>query len=477
MNNDAGQVAAAFLVPSTKVGDIAHGVRQVSQRPHFKPKVIATDTWPKKESFWFGMFTTANTGMLGLFHFMQRITRTLRITNSSFYPALRDLKDCVYEHETEDYEKLIDVLQRGTISHSAQPLTHLQLQDLKRTVKWSQRYSRFLRKKILKPTMIKENLLNWVEKYKQCIDPISEQKLFVCTEKAVNNQIQHLAHIQWPKDINMYVRIPPGRRATHGLDSFRSRNPEPQLESFHAEFAHYGNNRMTDTVGDDIHLRGIASRNLRIQHEIDVREGLVDVSFLPVHLADIPLLQDHHLGQHINNVAISAGCTKEGLPFRNLKTLAFDTDEQFLAAYFHSQVERNASEATKPDPLTDFCKCCTAKLTEPQERPNDSPADIPPAKIAHQTPLAFLLPRESIHPTYQSAPPLLVPRHNTFDVLHRSILNAGSTSEHYDRQLCCKKYTEYNEHKRLTGKFKPGRVPHDRNCKCISNQRKNNGLT
>ena len=44
------------------------------------------------------------------------------------------------------------------------------------------------------------------------------------------------------------------------------------------QFANFGTNRMSDYLGDDIHLHAIALRNLKIQHEIDVREGHVDTA-------------------------------------------------------------------------------------------------------------------------------------------------------------------------------------------------------
>ena len=64
---------------------------------------------------------------------------------------------------------------------------------------------------------------------------------------------------------------------------------------------------MSDHLGDDVHLRGIAMRNLKIQHEIDVREGHADAGPLPAHIADVPLLQDHHLGLYINYLAKAGG--------------------------------------------------------------------------------------------------------------------------------------------------------------------------
>jgi hypothetical protein len=428
MNNDAGQVAAAFLVQSTRVGEIAHGVRQVSLRPTFQPKVVATDTWPAKKEFWLRVFTSATTGMLGLFHFMKRIVDTLRITNSKFHHALRDLKECIYDHNTEDYGKLVEVLQNGTMSHAAEPMTHLQIEELKKTSRWNQRYSRFLRKDLHLPASIKQSLLCWVDKYKECKDPLTDQHLFVGTARVVDRQIMHLHDIQCPKDVEMYVKIPPGPRATHGLNSFRSRNPEPQLESFHAQFANYGNNRMSDDIGDDLHLRGIVARNLKIQHIIDVREGRIDVDPLPAHLVDIPLLQDHHFGLFVNNLAVATGCPVQGLPFKYLKPLPDDTGERFLAEYFHAQKERNQNDATKPDIATDFCRCCQAQATNIHNLTVVQP-------VAKEVPHCF------------------------FPVLPKVPIALDN-----ERVYCCDRYKKYHQHKVKTGRFKPGRIPHASDC-------------
>lgn len=429
MNNDAGQIAAAFLVSSTKVGQVAHGVRLVSRRGNFKPKVIATDTWPAKLQFWFKIFGDI-VGMLGIFHFIKRITDTLRISHPYFFRALCDLKDCIYQYNSEDYGNLIHVLKNGTMSHSAQPMSHEEIENLQKTAKWSQRYSRFLRKILYPAPTIEHRLKCWVDKYKTCTDPITGQFLFAGTTKAVNNQIQHTHHIQWPKDIDMYVRTPPGPRASHGLDSFRSRNPEPQLESFHAQFANFGNNRMSDDIGDDIHLRGIAMRNRKIQHDIDVREGRTDVGPVPSHIADIPLLQDHHLGQYINSLAKAAGCIDEGLPFKHLNILADDTGEEFLSDYFHSQAERNSKAETMPNPATDLCGCC-------ELQPNEARAA--PVILAPITTIARAADRE---------PTLVLP-------------TPGHAEED---KYCCGKFEKYSWYKIQKGRYPPGRVPHDKGC-------------
>jgi hypothetical protein len=468
MNNDAGQVAAAFLVQSTKVGEVAHGVQLVSKRINFNPKVVATDTWPAKRDFWLGIFTTATTGMLGLFHFMKRIVDTLRITNSKFHHALRDLKDCVYGHEADDYAKLIGVLQQGTMSRNAEPMTHAQIEDLKKTAKWNQRYSRFLRKKLHLPPTIRQKLLCWVDKYKECRDPLTDQHLFVATAKAVDRQLRHLEHIQWPTDVEMYVRIPPGPKTTHGLHTYRSRNPEPQLESFHAQFANFGNSRMSDVLGDNIHLRGIAARNLKIQHITDVREGRVDVDLLPGHLADIPLIQDHHLGNFINNIARAAGCSKDAIPFPHLKPLAHDTGEVFLTEYFYEQMERNQFDATKPDPANDFCRCCVSN------RNNDNTPDVNHVRETNQAADAITRRLPLLLPRIGNEITVPVPEANTTldDIIrYLPLLPPRVDNEFTNRfctttseEFCCDSFRKYHLHKLTTGRYKPGRVPHEKHC-------------
>ena len=76
------------------------------------------------------------------------------------------------------------------------------------------------------------------------------------------------------------------------------------------------------------------AHNLKIQHVIDVREDKLDVEELPSHLVDLPFLQDHHFGQYINDIATAVGCTEQNVPFKNLKSLAKDTGEDFLRNTF-----------------------------------------------------------------------------------------------------------------------------------------------
>mmetsp|Transcript_56735 Transcript_56735/g.111731 ORF Transcript_56735/g.111731 Transcript_56735/m.111731 type:complete len:240 (-) Transcript_56735:207-926(-) len=209
---------------------------------------------------------------------------------------------------------------------------------------------------------------------------------------------------------------------------------------------------MSDHIGDDIHLRGIAMRNLKIQHEIDVRGGHVDVSLLPAHLADIPLLQDHHLGLYINNLAKASGCIDDMAPFKHLKALPEDTGEEFLAEYFHSQLKRNEMPETMPNPSTDLCGCCAKESGDLVQ-----PDGVPPE--CTQLPATALLAPAGHHP-----PILVLPL-------------PGQLEE--EERFCCGKFEKYSLYKIQKGRYPPGRVPHDKGChvKVQKNKDKAQSLT
>ena len=78
MATETGEIACAILVRSTKTTDMSHAAKQVQKRGRFSPKAMYSDRWPTKDTFWEVLFGNRLTGRLGLFHFIQRITRTLR---------------------------------------------------------------------------------------------------------------------------------------------------------------------------------------------------------------------------------------------------------------------------------------------------------------------------------------------------------------------------------------------------------------
>ena len=85
---DGGQIACAVLVDSTKTTSIAHAAKQLSLRDNFKPKALYNDRWPIKVDFWKALYGEGLPGRLGLFHYLQRIIKTLRKTHSNYWKAM-----------------------------------------------------------------------------------------------------------------------------------------------------------------------------------------------------------------------------------------------------------------------------------------------------------------------------------------------------------------------------------------------------
>lgn len=431
MNNGDGEVAMAAIVPSTKVSDISHGVKQVSRRAYFNPKAIFTDTWPAKLEFWFSIFGRI-VGVLGIFHFIKRIVDTLRPSHMSFHPALKDLQDCVYQYRQSCLEALISVLRRGTMSTgNPKPMTDEEIVAMRKTKAWRQRFARFLPKEILPPETIRIRLEEWYTKYKSDVDPISGHYLFAGTKDSVKNQKNHAEHIQWPDNVEMYTEIKPGPKSSHQLTSYRSKNPESQLESFHGQLANFGNGRMSDELADDIHLRGIADRNRKIRHQVAVRQGIYSVDKIKAHLSDLPLLGNHSFGKIINDLAHECGCSP---PFPNVEVLPQDNGEQFLSQYFHAQQERNKTLSPPGKPPQDLCRCpeCNGVAELPTAVQQSPPTQLKVPPPTSQQPSRYLAILPAPPPVDNPAP-------------------------------CCSIFGEY-QRKGQGGCLPPGRPPHDNFC-------------
>jgi len=99
-----GEVACVALVPSAKTEDFAHCANQLTRCPSSKHCFMCSDTWPNKEAFWLQMNVE---GKLGLFHFEQRIIRTLRRKHVDYFQAVTDLLASLCHIYAPDYEKLL----------------------------------------------------------------------------------------------------------------------------------------------------------------------------------------------------------------------------------------------------------------------------------------------------------------------------------------------------------------------------------
>ena len=349
MNTSTGEIAALGIVKNTSVDQISHMVEQmVRNRPAFHPKVIYTDTWPHNNSFWKGMFGISLVGRLGLFHLMKRITDTLNTACELYWETLAGLKSALYRYNENDEENLLLALKDGSLSQTNVGLSNEQIQSLKLSKRWKQRYDRYLRKVLLAPETIKTKLDLWVKDNKNKLDSNGRSVLSSATEKIVAEQMKKVQYIQDVPGIDVYKLVNPGPRSKHKLPQYLSCRPESSLEKFHEKLAHFGNTGMSAGLADCLTLRGTAEHNLVIRHKLSFKQQRI----IPAYLEDTPFFLNHHHLSYLNQMA-----EKKGLQpvFPMVKKLGDNAGEKFLSEYFFAQEERNRTHGS--DPLTKKCLC------------------------------------------------------------------------------------------------------------------------
>ena len=272
--NESGEIASAVLVPSTKTIHFAHAATALTRRQTFRPIAMYSDTWPAKSNFWLLLFNGLQ-GRLGLFHFIQRITRTLKKNHVDHYHAVNLLLSCIYHYNDEDHKLLLKALKEGTLSTK---YTDDEIAKLKSTKVFKQRYDKYLRKEIRPPNVMCGMLDDWFDQFKCSSssdssrpargrkDPITGDTLFTSDTKGTVEECKKKSiHLQDPLPLDqMYNVIQPSPNAPHQLKEYLSRRGESCLESFHLMLAHFGNCGMLTSLADNLNLTGTARHNLAI---------------------------------------------------------------------------------------------------------------------------------------------------------------------------------------------------------------------
>ena len=482
--NENGEVCNLALVSTTKVEEVAHLVEQTRRRPNFKPKAIFTDTWPHNQDFWFMIFGAIK-GCLGIFHFMKRIVDTLRPNHHKYWEAMIALKDAIYAYRREDYRKLLCSLKTGTMAKDKKCYTDQEINELRHSKKWKQRYAKFLRKMLNSGPDISQRLIQWRDSFANLVDPATGNKLFTAdTHPSVENQIKHVEHIQFPDGVEMYREIRPGPRSTHNLSTYRSVNPEPMLESWHGRFAHMGNTGMNDMLADIIHLRGAAEGNVKVRHKLSMLDGgggsaptTTDKLLLPpAYLRDHPVLKDHCLGGVINDLAAKVGSK---LPYQNLREIEEDNGEVFLSEYHREQMKRNVSLLDRPDARTKRCGCKSCgrnpvlilnEATERVAREKDAfdrvVTEMESFDISTGASQTLTLVSTKAQYVFREGSNVAVPI--TPIAPHPQIVPPSvQVHQHQfaDNAICCMPFLEYEAQRKRNGKCKPGPKPHSRECR------------
>ena len=387
-----GEIVLAVAVPSTKTADFSHDISRLSKRPDFKVDAVYTDTWPHKEGYWKKVFGAEFIGCLGLFHFMQRIGKTLRKNHINYNKAITGLTLCMYAYHKFDYNKLLEALMEGNLPCGK--LRADEIEEMKNTPVFRDRYAKYLRKVILAKQTIIAELELWWNRYKCSSstgeapalgrrDPTTRQTLFTEDSKtALFNCKEKAGYIQDPRPIEeMYEEIKPHPNSKHGLSVWLSLRGESNLEMFHLMLAHFANNGMRESLVDNLNLQGTARHNMRIRHKRRLaRRDMETRKKIPAGWETVVPFYNHSELAHINELAVMAGV--DGLPFLDLEKLAPDNNDE----YFFSEYSQNLKRLDQAVDNNDICicrECAPRQEEEPavpmdEEPPRNEEPPVPP---------------------------------------------------------------------------------------------------
>ena len=413
-STDTTEIVFACIVPTTGAADMAHATEQFARRQNVRPQQISTDTWPCNESFYKLIFGDHITGRLGLWHYINRITRTLRSSHSDYYQSIKELQACVYQVLPEDEEKLMKALKSGEMGNKV--YTDGEIADMRCTKRWSNNYASYLRKRIFGATHISYSLGRWFIKYKVHAsegeeagrgrpDPKSGLTLFTPETKPA--YVEALKKGQYVSDMfpteDLYMPILPSKGTRHNLIAYRSlRGTESYLESFHDSQANFANTGMKTDHADFINHAGLAHYNCQARWRIEVDQMVADErAKIPYSFRKVPKHWNHSKLALVNRYA-KLCCKLEPPPHDNVRILQKDSGERFYAEYYFEQMKRNQTIESHPD--NDRCQCklcagrgpiifnpykCRAQGTPPtDERTTASPdagSDYPGATTATAT--------------------------------------------------------------------------------------------
>ena len=183
------EIITLAIVKSTATKEVAHLLTQsLQKRSVFKPTVLYTDTCPNGDSFWRAIFGISLATKLGLFHLLHQIFDTLDPKCEAYWKGLIKLKNCVYTYHESDESALIASLKDGSFSQRGEKLSDLEIRDLRHSSRWKQRYSAYLRKKILPGETICHRLKLWLEEFKETRDQAGKLLFTRHTEKVTSQE-------------------------------------------------------------------------------------------------------------------------------------------------------------------------------------------------------------------------------------------------------------------------------------------------
>lgn len=343
---DGGRIASVVLVDSTAIIEAAHAVEQCARRPNFRPRVMYSDIFPKLHDFFQLLFGVQLLGRLGLFHFMNRMLRHMRPDHPSYWAAVRAFKRCVYRYFEEDEAKVIAALKDGTMNGTIH--TDEEIQDLRDSPKWSNRYGCLMRKFIYPWDTVKANMASWWIEYKVEAsegEPRGKgilhngMSIFMPGARAAlragYESAQYLADILG----NMYNKLERTPFSKHGLSKWVATRGESSLEKFHHLLAHFGSMGMRRELADSLGFRGTCRYNLKLEWKwTPLADRPEEIGDVPSRFRECPCFYDQSSLAENNDRAQRCGSLL--MRHTQVKLLKPDNGEVFFSEYLLQQRQR-----------------------------------------------------------------------------------------------------------------------------------------
>ena len=274
--------------------------------------------------------------------------------------GLVELKAAMYSYHPGDVSKLIASLKDGTFDSTKKKYTSGEIEDIRHSKRWNERFGAYLRKQIHSAEIIQHRIECWINKYASESDDAGRAVFTRDTVKVAEEQfrkVEYVADYVLDENDNTYHEIPAGPRSTHGLSKWKTCRPESHLEKFHELLAHFANSGMRAGLAVVLTLRGTCAWNVKCRW-VETREKHQSTSNLPKYLEDIPPYQDHSLLEYLNQQADEVGIQR---PFQHVTPIHEDNGERFLVDYFNEQHERN--KQCQNNDVTKICLCNECRET------------------------------------------------------------------------------------------------------------------
>jgi hypothetical protein len=267
-------VACLILVATTRACEWVHAAEELAHRPGWRPNVHYTDTWPSQETLWSLLWPFAR-GRLGIFHWMKRLTKTLRPEHRDFGKAIRRLSEVAFQCDDSCIYDVETALKDGSLNgvvHDDDDIA-----DLKASGAFWKRYREYIRKTTHKAGLIAKLLENWRVEFAPSNETFDENLGDYLFTRATDPAIEvALTRINDITDIAEHYK--PKRRKPrqkHNLTGYKCDRGE-KVETFHGPLAHYGNPGMSPYLAQAVTIEGALMFTMDREQEERYNKGEVE---------------------------------------------------------------------------------------------------------------------------------------------------------------------------------------------------------